>query len=137
MYFTRLGQIQALSLSKIVAYTKDQRLADERQKDLRKKCLEQWEVKDGVRRAPFRSDPQDFCNSIVVGSKSNYTFFKIAFELLFIYNNILFCIDFLQSSPEGLNKENLRKYVKSVYDWHCVLLNNSKPPTYFLSMFLI
>ncbi|XP_060876031.1 cap-specific mRNA (nucleoside-2'-O-)-methyltransferase 1 isoform X2 [Metopolophium dirhodum] len=107
----KLGQIQALSLSKIVAYTKDQRLADDRQKDLKKKCLELWEVKDGVRRAPFRSDPKDTCNSLITGTK-----------------------DFLQSLPEVLNKENLRKHVKSVYDWHCVLLNNSKPPTYFLSL---
>lgn len=67
----RLGQIQALSLSKIVAYTKDQRLADERQKDLKKKSLELWDVIDGVRRAPFRSDPQDTCNALVTGSKSN------------------------------------------------------------------
>lgn len=129
----RLGQIQALSLSKIVAYTKDQRLADERQKDLKKKCLEQWEVKDGVRRAPFRSDPQDFCNSIIVGSKSNH----IVYKLLSTLNNILYYLDFLQLSPEVLSKENIRKYVKSVYDWHCILLNNSKPPTYFLSMFLM
>lgn len=55
-----------------MAYTEDHRLADERQKDLRKKCLELWEVKDGVRRAPFRNDPQNTCNSIVTGSKSNY-----------------------------------------------------------------
>lgn len=54
-----------------MAYTKDQRLADERQKDLKKKCLELWKLKDGVRRAPFRCDPHDFCNSIVAGSKSN------------------------------------------------------------------
>lgn len=67
----RLGQIQAISLSKIVAYTKDHRLADERQKDLKKKCLEVWEVKDGVRRAPFISDPQDYFNSLVSGLKSN------------------------------------------------------------------
>jgi len=55
-----------------VAYTKDQRLADERQKDLRKKCLELWGVKDGVRRAPFRSDPKDTCNSLITGSKGNH-----------------------------------------------------------------
>lgn len=57
-----------------MAYTKDQRLADERQKDLRKKCLELWEVKDGVRRAPFRSNPQDTCNSLVIGPKSTYSY---------------------------------------------------------------
>lgn len=57
-----------------MAYTKDQRLADERQKDLRKKCLELWEVKDGVRRAPFRSTPQDTCNSLVIGPKSTYSY---------------------------------------------------------------
>lgn len=73
----RLGQIQALSLSKIVAYTKDQHLADERQKDLRKKCLELWKVKDGVRRAPTRNNPQDICNSLIAGTKSNnIIFFK-------------------------------------------------------------
>lgn len=68
----RLGQIQALSLSKIVAYTKDQCLADERQKDLKKKCLDLWDIKDGVRRAPFRNNPQDTCNSLIAGTKSNY-----------------------------------------------------------------
>jgi len=73
----RLGQIQALSLSKIVAYTKDQRLADERQKDLRKKCLDLWEVKDGVRRAPFRNDPQDTCNLLVTGTKSNIYYYYL------------------------------------------------------------
>lgn len=78
----RLGQIQALSLSKIVAYTKDQRLADERQKDLRKKCLELWEVKDGVRRAPFRNNPQDTCNSLIAGTKSNNIIsFKVYYHL--------------------------------------------------------
>jgi len=61
-----------LSLSKIVAYTKDQRLADDRQKDLKKKCLELWDVKDGVRRAPFRSDPKDTCNSLITGTKGNH-----------------------------------------------------------------
>lgn len=55
-----------------MAYTKDHCLVDERQKDLRKKCLDLWEVKDGVRRAPFRSDPQDTCNSLIIGSKSSY-----------------------------------------------------------------
>lgn len=54
-----------------MAYTEDHRLADERQKDLRKKCLELWEVKDGVRRAP-RNDLLSTLNSIVTGSKSNY-----------------------------------------------------------------
>lgn len=68
----RLGQIQALSLSKIVAYTKDQRLADERQKDLKKKCLNLWGVIDGVRRAPFRSDPHDTFNALVTGPRSNH-----------------------------------------------------------------
>lgn len=63
--------MQALSLSKIVAYTKDHRLADERQKDLKKKCLDLWEVKDGVRRAPLTSNPQDAFNSLVSGQKSN------------------------------------------------------------------
>lgn len=57
-----------------MAFTKDQRLADERQKDLRKKCLELWEVKDGVRRAPSRSDPLDTCNSLITGTKSNCFF---------------------------------------------------------------
>lgn len=71
-FYCRLGQIQALGLSKIVAYTKDQRLADERQKDLKKKCLELWDVRDGVRRAPFRNDPQTTCNSLVGGTKSNH-----------------------------------------------------------------
>lgn len=70
--FSSLGQVQALSLSKIVAYTKDQRLADERQKDLKKNCLELWDVRDGVRRAPFRSDPHDACNSIIAGTKSKH-----------------------------------------------------------------
>lgn len=64
-----------MSLSKIVAYTKDQRLADDRQKDLRKKCLELWEVKDGVRRAPFRSDPKDTCYSLITGTKGNHIMF--------------------------------------------------------------
>lgn len=55
-----------------MAYTKDHRLADERQGDLRKKCLELWEVKDGVRRAPLRNNAQSTCSSIVTGSRSNY-----------------------------------------------------------------
>lgn len=55
-----------------MAYTKDHRLADERQRDLRKKCLQIWEVKDGVRQAPFRSNPNDTCNSLVTGNTSNY-----------------------------------------------------------------
>lgn len=55
-----------------MAYTKDQRLADERQKDLKKKCLDLWGINDGVRRAPFRSDPQVTFNALVTGSRSNY-----------------------------------------------------------------
>lgn len=49
----------------------------------------------------------------------------------------LFHLDFLNFTPEGLNKENIRKYIKSVYDWLCVLLNTSKPPSYFLSTFFV
>lgn len=55
---------------------------------------------------------------------------------LITFSNVLLCLDFLQSSPEVLTKENLKKYVKSIYDWHCVSLNNSKAPTYFLSILL-
>lgn len=51
-----------------------------------------------------------------------------------MFNNVLFCLGFLQSSPNILNKQDLNKYFKFVNDWHCVLLNSSKPPTYFLSM---
>lgn len=67
--------MQALSLSKIVTYTKDQRLSDTRQKDLRKKCLELWNVKDDVRRAPpSDGDPQKVCNNIIAEKKGNFLF---------------------------------------------------------------
>ncbi|XP_050548974.1 cap-specific mRNA (nucleoside-2'-O-)-methyltransferase 1 isoform X2 [Daktulosphaira vitifoliae] len=107
----KLGQIQALSLSKIVAFTKDHRLADDRQKDLKKKCLEMWNVKDDVRRAPFRGDIHIASNNLITGSK-----------------------DFLECTPEILNKKNFQKNIKSKYDWHCVLLNDYKPPTFFISL---
>ncbi|XP_050440326.1 cap-specific mRNA (nucleoside-2'-O-)-methyltransferase 1 isoform X2 [Adelges cooleyi] len=106
-----LGQIQALSLSKIVAFTKDQRLADDRQKDLRKMCLDLWDVKDDVRKAPPRDEAPAACNKFITGSR-----------------------DFLECSPEKLNQENLAKNIKSKYDWHCVLLNGTKAPTFFLSL---
>lgn len=69
-----------------MAYTKDQRLADDRQKDLKKKCLELWEVKDGVRRAPFRSDPKDTCNSLITGTKGNHICVFDIIRIFLIFN---------------------------------------------------
>ncbi|KAK7487035.1 hypothetical protein BaRGS_00021705 [Batillaria attramentaria] len=70
----KLGKRQILNLRKIQAFAQNVDLYEVRQSEVRRKCLEKWQVPDEVRAAPTRQDP------------------KVVFETL-LKKSVVFCWD--------------------------------------------
>ncbi|GAB6022154.1 FtsJ methyltransferase domain-containing protein 2, variant 2 [Chamberlinius hualienensis] len=67
-----LAQIQIRNLKKIHTFYSNPSLHEHRQSDLRKKCLELWQIPDKVRSAPKRQDPATFFKQITKNESSDY-----------------------------------------------------------------
>lgn len=50
-FIYRLGERQIINLTKIAAFCRDTNLFEERQADIRRKCLAYWEIPDTARKA--------------------------------------------------------------------------------------
>lgn len=94
----KLGKIQIINLRKIQAFAKNIDLYEVRQSDVRKQCLEKWQIPDEVRTAPSRQDPKDAFEKMVTTDKSTYENF----------------------TPKDLTPETIHS-IESVFDFMCVV----------------
>ncbi|KAK2588336.1 hypothetical protein KPH14_004352 [Odynerus spinipes] len=121
-YFRRsnneLGKKQIIGLLKIAAFCEDNTLFESKQADMRKQCLEYWELPDESRTVPPSCKPQD---KIKVLIKDHPTL--------------------LSSQPQKLTMENVNQTILSQpYDWLCTPCGTGQsiePPkmaTFYMSM---
>lgn len=103
----KLGEKQIVSLKKLAAYIEDKNLIEEKQMNIRKACLEHWEIPDLPRGAPKRLHP---------GTQV---------DLLLKDPNIL-KDSVSPKNIQHLTKENLGQFFTSKLDWYCALCASYK-----------
>lgn len=113
-----LGKKQIIGLLKIAAFCEDNALMEPRQADMRRQCLEYWELPDESRTVPSFCKPQD----------------KI--KLLIKDRDTL-----LSRQPQKLTIENIKHTILySPYDWLCTpcgtgqYIEPDKMATFYMSM---
>lgn len=99
-----LGQRQSINLAKIAAFCKDSNLVESRQAEMRKKCLEFWNVPDVARKAPSTSPP------------------AILFDELIGVDDAAMLVD----KERELTPDLMKKCFKSCYDWRCMVIGGSR-----------
>lgn len=99
-----LGERQIIGLAKIAAFCKDRGLFEERQAEMREKCLKRWKVPDETRRTPSQASPGELLQSAWGSS----------YESLFKNPGTLLMAD------------NLTKLLRSAFDWKFVVLATSE-----------
>lgn len=105
----RFGRLQVEALLKIAAFTKDINLLDDRQVEVKKKCLMLWKLEDKVRRITPKISNQNYLTDLLLNwapSKDSRIFMDVP--------------------PKILDKENLKKVILSIYDWYTVPLESEK-----------
>lgn len=109
-----LGKRQLTGLRKIAAYCSDADLMETRQQEVRKKCLEYWDIPDQARTAPPKSNARQ------------------RVETLFKESNV---DDLLKKPAKELTRENLATNFFSIFDWHYVVLGSDKTScSYYLGL---
>lgn len=113
-----LGKRQIVGLLKIAAFCEDSTLFEPRQADMRKQCLEHWELPDQSRTVPHSCKPQD---KIKVLIKDHITL--------------------LSYQPQKLTIENVKHTILfQPYDWFCTPCSTGqsieaiKMATFYMSM---
>uniref|UniRef100_A0A336LYZ0 Cap-specific mRNA (nucleoside-2'-O-)-methyltransferase 1 n=1 Tax=Culicoides sonorensis TaxID=179676 RepID=A0A336LYZ0_CULSO len=99
-----LGGRQVDALLKIAAFCKNIDLIDERQVEVKKKCLDLWRLEDKMRKAPPKVS-NDYYLSELLG---NWTDKEQR--------------QFIDTHPKILTHQELKKAFLSVHDWHFVPL---------------
>lgn len=94
----KLGKRQILNLRKIQAFAQNVDLYEVRQSEVRRQCLEKWQVPDEVRAAPTRQDPKVAFETMLKGESHEYEDHHLT----------------------ELTQENLHN-IESVYDYMCVV----------------
>lgn len=69
----RLGERQVNSLAKILEYSEDETLVEEKQITLKRGCMELWDVPIGARRGPSYDQPDQLCRALLSNSTSKQT----------------------------------------------------------------
>lgn len=100
------GQIQVQALLKIAAFTRDSDLIDDRQGEVKRKCLEMWKLEDKMRKAPPKI--------------TNYTYFS---ELLGIWEQDK---QFMDQQAHPLELPQLKKIFLSIFDWYLVPIESEQ-----------
>nr|CAD7569117.1 unnamed protein product [Timema californicum] len=112
-----IGEKQVIGLVKIAAFCRDINLIEPLQAEIKKQCLDYWEVPDKARTAPPRISETVKCEQLLKNSSiPSNVFSKEEIELK-------------PTMMEGV--------FQSVYDWHCVVLGSSrerKNCTFYLGM---
>lgn len=98
-----LGKKQIISLCKIAAFCEDNTLVEVKQADMRKECLEYWQLPDESRTIPRHMKPKDVLNTLVKDTS------------------------FLTISPKELEISNIANMLSCPYDWFCMPCGTPKP----------
>ncbi|KAK1130818.1 hypothetical protein K0M31_018927 [Melipona bicolor] len=98
-----LGKKQIIGLCKIAAFCEDSTLVEVKQADMRKECLEYWELPDESRTIPRHMKPRDLLNTLVEDTS------------------------FLTMSPTQLDISNIGDKLSCPYDWFCMPCGTPKP----------
>lgn len=93
-----LGSKQVVGLQKIAAFCEDTTLVETKQADMRRGCLEYWEIPDHSRTAPGYMKPSERLNRLLASSSYDFT-----------------------KPPTKLTLENVESTVFTTpYDWFCM-----------------
>ncbi|XP_020290351.1 cap-specific mRNA (nucleoside-2'-O-)-methyltransferase 1 [Pseudomyrmex gracilis] len=94
-----LGRKQIIGLLKIAAFCENPKLTEPKQGDMRKECLEYWEISSKTRVRPQMVRPQDKINEMMMNTR----------------------LDFLGSeAKKATNVESFKSIINSPYDWYCM-----------------
>ncbi|KAG7199158.1 hypothetical protein KM043_018046 [Ampulex compressa] len=97
-----LGTKQIIGLLKIAAFCQNTTLIEAKQADMRKQCLEYWELEDQSRKAPEYLKPQNALREIVKDST-----------------------DFISNEAQKLTNSNIEDTIlNQPYDWYCLPCNS-------------
>ena len=111
-----IADMQAVGLTKIAAFCRNESLHEFRQAELRVQCLDYWKVPDEARKKPVLENPRD-----------------AATRLLGPEADLLAAGEGARCSPEGLEAQ-----VRSVYDWRAVVVGAGREGpmdrTFFLGL---
>lgn len=113
-----IGQNQIIGLMKIAAYCHDANLADTRQSDIRKQCLQLWKLPDESRRKPVTKPGEQYCAQLL--------------EAKWVKEK------FLNAPERPLESvEHIKAHILSVLDWYFVgiddIIKSSKNRSFFMS----
>jgi len=113
-----LGKKQIVGLLKIAAFCEDPTLTESKQADMRKECLEYWEISNRTRVRPQNVKPQDKIKEILNNS-----------------------IGLLGREAKKLTKDNVKSTVlNQPYDWYCMpcssgpYIEEDKVATFYLGL---
>lgn len=94
----KLGKRQILNLRKIQVFYQNSHLIDARQGDVRKKCLELWNIPENLRSAPKRPEPATKFKEFMQDEDTDY------------------CSYLATTMNKGLLSD-----IKSIYDYYCLV----------------
>ncbi|EFN70766.1 Uncharacterized protein KIAA0082-like protein [Camponotus floridanus] len=109
-----LGKKQIIGLLKIAAFCEDPMLTEPKQADMRKECLNYWDISDKTRVRPQFVRPQDKIWAILNGSEC-----------------------FFGSEAQKLTIENIKTLLNQPYNWFCMpcgFTSCDKPATFYLGL---
>jgi len=109
-----LGKKQIIGLLKIAAFCEDPMLTEPKQADMRKECLNYWDISNKTRMRPQIVRPQDKIWGILNGSEC-----------------------FFGSEAQKLTIENIKTLLNQPYNWFCMPCGFSscdKPATFYLGL---
>ncbi|XP_029175343.1 cap-specific mRNA (nucleoside-2'-O-)-methyltransferase 1-like [Nylanderia fulva] len=113
-----LGKKQVIGLLKIAAFCEDPMLTEPKQADMRKECLNYWNIPDKTRVRPQIVRPQDKIREIL--------------------NNTESC--FFRSEAEKLKIDNAKSILSRPYNWYCMpcgfgpCVEEDKAATFYLGL---
>ncbi|XP_029663238.1 cap-specific mRNA (nucleoside-2'-O-)-methyltransferase 1-like isoform X2 [Formica exsecta] len=112
-----LGKKQVIGLSKIEAFCKDPMLTEPKQADMRKECLNYWNIPDKTRVRPQIIRPQDKIWEILRGSECFFGF-----------------------EAQKLENDNVKSILNQPYNWYCMpcgsgpCVEEDKVATFYLGL---
>lgn len=95
----RIGRMQIINLRKLATFYHNEKLNDKRQLDIRRQCLQLWKLADRLRKPSEHITIEAFLKELKVDWLKGI----------------------LHDSAKQLNsKDDLKRYIESVYDWYFV-----------------
>ncbi|XP_021362611.1 cap-specific mRNA (nucleoside-2'-O-)-methyltransferase 1-like [Mizuhopecten yessoensis] len=104
-----LGRLQITSLKKIQTFTQNSDLYEGRQSEIRRQCLERWQIPDQVRSAPSKEDPFRKFQEITQDEDE----------------------DFFEHSVSHLTHDSLAA-IKTPYDYRCYVVGGLEKKRWYI-----